>query len=92
MRGDSFCSIFLCLIGCLVGLLGDVGEHGLALSCLEALCACLLEECLWLRPVVMLALVLIWRILGAYFFMMFLFRKLLSFCVAGDWISSDGET
>ena len=24
--------------------------------------------------------------------MMFLLRKLLSFCVAGDWISSDGET
>ena len=24
--------------------------------------------------------------------MMFLFRKLLSFWVAGDWISSDGET
>lgn len=28
----------------------------------------------------------------AYFFIKFLLRKLLSFCVAGDWISSDGET
>jgi hypothetical protein len=27
-----------------------------------------------------------------HFFMMFLLRKLLSFCVAGDMISSDGET
>lgn len=29
---------------------------------------------------------------ATHFFMMFLLRKLLSFCVAGDWISSEGET
>jgi len=29
---------------------------------------------------------------NTHFFIMFLLRKVLSFCVAGDWISSEGET
>jgi hypothetical protein len=74
-------------------LLGDVGEHGLALSRLEAARACLLEECLRLGPaVVSTVLHSLDEYRVTHFFMMFLLRKLLSFCVAGDWISSEGET
>lgn len=81
-----------CCVHGLVTLLGDVGEHGLALSRLEALSARLLEECLRLRPATVLVPVGQASVQKSYFFMMFLLRKLLSFCVAGDWISSDGET
>lgn len=82
----------MCRVNGLVVLLGDVGEHGLALSRLEAACACLLEERLWLRSAMRSGIDLHLCNTGTYFFMMFLLRKVLSFCVAGDWISSDGET
>ena len=39
-----------CCVGGLVTLLGNVGKHRLALSRLEALSACLLEESLRLGP------------------------------------------
>ena len=72
--------------------LGDVGEHGGALSSLHVPRARLLKERLWLGPTGALAVILTRLTICTNLFKMFLLRKLLSFCVAGDMISSDGET
>lgn len=77
------------LLGC--SLLGNVGEHGSALGRLKVPRARLLKQSLWLRAAQLLAR----RKLGGcytHFFMACLILKAANFCVAGDMISSEGET
>jgi hypothetical protein len=78
------------LLGC--NLLGDVGEHGGALGRLEVLGASLLKQRLGLRPAYSLDWPFIAPSAIAYFFMACLVLKACSFCVAGDMISSEGDT
>jgi hypothetical protein len=78
------------LLGC--SLLGDVGEHGGALGRLEVLGASLLKQRLRLRPTHTLAQLLSTRPYSTNFFIACLVLNAASFCVAGDMISSDGDT
>jgi hypothetical protein len=78
------------LLGC--NLLGDVGEHGGALGRLEVLGASLLKQRLRLRPAHALAQLSSTRPCSTYFFIACLVLNAASFCVAGDMISSEGDT
>lgn len=81
--------------GLLGRILGYVGKHSCARAFggLEVLSACLLKKRLRLRSVRLLDIKVCFEAsLSAHFFVACLLRKALSFWVAGDMISSDGET